>query len=227
MRSPSTSSSRTSPSSTTGCAAGASTSTSDACRGSRWPRRSSRFQRAGVEPEALERGGSQLSLELVLTAHPTEAARRTVLAAQLRLSRLLAELDDPRSHRRAGDGVEARARRGDHARSGRRTRCARAARASSTRSATGCGSSSRACSTRREHAARRLPRALPGAPCTAALRHAGSAATRTAIPRPGPTRSPRRSSRRARWRSRATATRCASSRARSASRRARRRCARS
>ena len=37
----------------------------------------------------------RVSLELVLTAHPTEAARRTVLAAHLRVSALLAELDDP------------------------------------------------------------------------------------------------------------------------------------
>jgi phosphoenolpyruvate carboxylase len=46
----------------------------------------------GVAPEELE---SRASLELVLTAHPTEAARRTVLAAHLRLAELLAELDDP------------------------------------------------------------------------------------------------------------------------------------
>ena len=36
-----------------------------------------------------------ISLELVLTAHPTEATRRTFLAAHLRLARSLAELDDP------------------------------------------------------------------------------------------------------------------------------------
>jgi phosphoenolpyruvate carboxylase len=36
-----------------------------------------------------------VSLELVLTAHPTEATRRTILTAHLRLSRLLRELDDP------------------------------------------------------------------------------------------------------------------------------------
>ncbi|HXY80516.1 MAG TPA: phosphoenolpyruvate carboxylase [Gaiellaceae bacterium] len=36
-----------------------------------------------------------VSLELVLTAHPTEATRRTVLAAHLRVSALLEELDDP------------------------------------------------------------------------------------------------------------------------------------
>src|SRR2546423_14740620 len=35
-----------------------------------------------------------VSLKLVLTAHPTEAARRTVLAAHLRIAALLARLDD-------------------------------------------------------------------------------------------------------------------------------------
>ncbi len=41
------------------------------------------------------RSAPQLSLQLVLTAHPTEATRRTILAAHVRISRLLAELDDP------------------------------------------------------------------------------------------------------------------------------------
>jgi phosphoenolpyruvate carboxylase len=36
-----------------------------------------------------------VSLRLVLTAHPTEATRRTILASHLRISRLLDELDDP------------------------------------------------------------------------------------------------------------------------------------
>jgi phosphoenolpyruvate carboxylase len=53
-----------------------------------------RLERAGVDEEELERAARQLSLELVLTAHPTEATRRTVLAAHLRLARLLAQLDD-------------------------------------------------------------------------------------------------------------------------------------
>jgi phosphoenolpyruvate carboxylase len=60
-----------------------------------------------VPPESLEEALSRLegvpqaqleqrvSLELVLTAHPTEASRRTVLASHLRLAGLLAELDDP------------------------------------------------------------------------------------------------------------------------------------
>jgi phosphoenolpyruvate carboxylase len=49
--------------------------------------------------DAFERLGDRrpesVGLQLVLTAHPTEATRRTVLAAHLRISRLLAELDDP------------------------------------------------------------------------------------------------------------------------------------
>jgi len=46
----------------------------------------------GVASEELER---RVSLQLVLTAHPTEATRRTVLASHLRIAALLAELDDP------------------------------------------------------------------------------------------------------------------------------------
>ena len=46
----------------------------------------------GVPQEELE---EHVSLELVLTAHPTEATRRTVLTSHLRVSALLAELDDP------------------------------------------------------------------------------------------------------------------------------------
>jgi phosphoenolpyruvate carboxylase len=45
----------------------------------------------GVPPEEIER---RVSLRLVLTAHPTEAARRTVLTAHMRIGALLAELDD-------------------------------------------------------------------------------------------------------------------------------------
>src|SRR4029077_13342887 len=50
-----------------------------------------------------------VSLELVLTAHPTEATRRTILTAHLRLSRLLHELDDPdlsaAGRHRIGDAI--------------------------------------------------------------------------------------------------------------------------
>ena len=60
------------------------------------PEAVSRLQEAGVEPPELERVSRTLSLELVFTAHPTEATRRSVLAAHLRLSRLLAEFNDVR-----------------------------------------------------------------------------------------------------------------------------------
>src|SRR5439155_842373 len=54
------------------------------------------FERlAGIEADALAEAARHLSLELVLTAHPTEATRRGTLAAHVRISRLLAELDDP------------------------------------------------------------------------------------------------------------------------------------
>ncbi len=50
---------------------------------------------AGVDEAELARVAAGISLELVLTAHPTEATRRTVLTAHLRLARRLRELDDP------------------------------------------------------------------------------------------------------------------------------------
>jgi phosphoenolpyruvate carboxylase len=50
---------------------------------------------AGIDEGELARAAAGISLELVLTAHPTEAARRTILVAHLRLARLLRELDDP------------------------------------------------------------------------------------------------------------------------------------
>jgi phosphoenolpyruvate carboxylase len=50
---------------------------------------------AGIDDERLSAAAAGISLELVLTAHPTEATRRTILTAHLRLSRLLRELDDP------------------------------------------------------------------------------------------------------------------------------------
>ena len=53
-----------------------------------------RLVQDGIEAAELERVAHVLSLELVLTAHPTEATRRTVLAAHLRLARLLGQLDD-------------------------------------------------------------------------------------------------------------------------------------
>lgn len=54
-----------------------------------------RLTDAGVDQAAIRRAAGQVSLQLVLTAHPTEATRRTVLAAQLGVSALLHQLDDP------------------------------------------------------------------------------------------------------------------------------------
>ena len=54
-----------------------------------------RLAESGVQPAELARRARDVSLELVITAHPTEAARRTVLQAQLQLSRILQALDDP------------------------------------------------------------------------------------------------------------------------------------
>ncbi len=52
---------------------------------------------AGIGEAELRERAAGLLLEPVLTAHPTEAARRTFLQSQLRLGRLLDQLDDPRS----------------------------------------------------------------------------------------------------------------------------------
>jgi len=64
---------------------------------------------AGVGDEELVQAARQISLELVITAHPTEATRRTILQAHLRLARLLRELDDPdlsaAAHDRIGDQI--------------------------------------------------------------------------------------------------------------------------
>jgi len=49
----------------------------------------------GVPAEELERRLREVSLQLVLTAHPTEASRRTLLRAHVRIAGLLARGDDP------------------------------------------------------------------------------------------------------------------------------------
>ena len=79
----------------------------DVARGDGAPRESlpdaiGRLREAGVDDEALAAAAANVSLELVITAHPTEATRRTILRSQARLGALLAELDD-------GERVEERA----------------------------------------------------------------------------------------------------------------------
>ena len=53
------------------------------------------LDRAGVDDAQLAAAADRLSVVLVLTAHPTEATRRTVLEAHRRIAALLARLDDP------------------------------------------------------------------------------------------------------------------------------------
>jgi phosphoenolpyruvate carboxylase len=54
-----------------------------------------RLERAGVRGAELAAGVGRTSVELVLTAHPTEATRLGVLRAHRRIAALLRELDDP------------------------------------------------------------------------------------------------------------------------------------
>ena len=63
-----------------------------------------RLRDGGVaETEILRAARDDVHLELVLTAHPTEAARRTFLQSQLHLAELLNELDAPYLRRRRSD----------------------------------------------------------------------------------------------------------------------------
>ncbi len=63
----------------------------------------------GVDDAALQAAGARLRVELVLTAHPTEATRRTVLEAHRRVAAHLARLDDdgtpPSERRRVEDAL--------------------------------------------------------------------------------------------------------------------------
>ena len=59
------------------------------------------LERANVPAEEVIRRGKSVSVELVLTAHPTEATRRTVLLAHVRLAELLTALDAPGRRRQA------------------------------------------------------------------------------------------------------------------------------
>ncbi len=88
-----------------------------------------RLAEGGVEPAELARRARNVSLELVITAHPTEAARRTVLQAQLQLSRILEALDDPALAASVAAAARGRGHRRDHgALAGRRGALATPAR---------------------------------------------------------------------------------------------------
>ncbi len=62
---------------------------------------------AGVGDDELLAAAGSVSVELVLTAHPTEALPRTVLEHHRHVAGLLAELDDPRLTSRERAGIEA------------------------------------------------------------------------------------------------------------------------
>ena len=55
-----------------------------------------RLRAAGTSEQAIHEGASRVGLELVLTAHPTEASRRTALQSQLKIASLLDDLDRAR-----------------------------------------------------------------------------------------------------------------------------------
>ncbi len=61
---------------------------------------------AGIGDAELARLAAQVRVELVLTAHPTEATRRGALAAQLRMADLLRRLDESDLTPAGRDGVE-------------------------------------------------------------------------------------------------------------------------
>jgi phosphoenolpyruvate carboxylase len=56
-----------------------------------------RMAAARVDPEKLRSVLDDLSIDLVMTAHPTEATRKTVLDKQGRIAHWLTELSDPRN----------------------------------------------------------------------------------------------------------------------------------
>ena len=68
-----------------------------------------RLVESGVSPEEIHERALQQKIELVLTAHPTQAARRTVLAKYERIAEALAERTDKSSD--AASRVDERVRR--------------------------------------------------------------------------------------------------------------------
>jgi phosphoenolpyruvate carboxylase len=63
---------------------------------------------AGVPEDELHGRLAEISLELVLTAHPTEATRRTLLQAHVRIAEALTALDDPMLTAREREAIEER-----------------------------------------------------------------------------------------------------------------------
>ena len=96
MRSPSTSTWRTSRSSTIGCVAGARSSGKAARSRESLDEALALLAGEGVPAEEVAAAARRVSVELVLTAHPTEALPRTILEKHRRIAGLLEQLDDAR-----------------------------------------------------------------------------------------------------------------------------------
>ncbi|MCL6549076.1 MAG: phosphoenolpyruvate carboxylase, partial [Alicyclobacillus sp.] len=69
-----------------------------------------KLKESGLEAEALDKLLHQLGLELVLTAHPTEAMRRTILDKHQNIAALIERFDDPLLSSRELQDVEKRLR---------------------------------------------------------------------------------------------------------------------
>jgi phosphoenolpyruvate carboxylase len=67
-----------------------------------------RLAEEGVGEEELRAAAARVSVELVLTAHPTEALPRTILEKHRTIAELIAALDDPRLPLRGREHVESR-----------------------------------------------------------------------------------------------------------------------
>lgn len=65
-----------------------------------------RVTEQGVSADDLRAGVERLDVRPVLTAHPTEATRRSILLSLRRIAELLDEIDEPRTQRRLGEAIE-------------------------------------------------------------------------------------------------------------------------
>jgi phosphoenolpyruvate carboxylase len=65
-----------------------------------------RVRAAGVPPEEVAELVSRLAVRPVFTAHPTEAARRSILSKRRRVAELLDATDDPRADRRIAEIID-------------------------------------------------------------------------------------------------------------------------
>jgi phosphoenolpyruvate carboxylase len=67
-----------------------------------------RLSAAGIAPVEIERVLNRLAIQPVITAHPTEAARRTLLEKHRRIAELLSAFDDPNLSARQGEELQNR-----------------------------------------------------------------------------------------------------------------------